>query len=118
VNTQTATSSEISALWAVAGMEDLMPATFAPSKEGLEMEVAKANCWMWRRYLGSRGTCLQIVTTEIQTFFDSLMRDLGLKAQRRRKGIFGILREYLTPYKSSDYQGIVQELLERVRKEK
>jgi dimethylaniline monooxygenase (N-oxide forming) len=117
-SSQTATCSELSALWAVAWMEDLMPPSFPPPTEDLEMEVAMVNCWMWRRYLSSRGIGLPIIATEIQTVFDSLMRDMGLRVQRRRKGILGILREYLTPYKAADYGGVVQELLERVRKER
>jgi dimethylaniline monooxygenase (N-oxide forming) len=117
-NAQTASCSELTALWAVAWMEDLMPPSFSTSKEDLEMDVARVNTWMWRRYLNSKALVEPNVAIEIQTFFDALMRDLGLRVHRRQKGIFGILREYLTPYRASDYHGVIQELLERVRKER
>ena len=95
-----------------------MPSNFPPPKKELESTVARFNCWMWRRYMSTRGNNYAIVALEIQAVFDTLMRDMGLKVQRKRKGIFGIFREYFNPYKAANYHGIVEELLERARKEK
>lgn len=59
---------------------------------------------------------------EIQDFMDLLVSDLGLeptrkKAARRKKGqvlgIRGALKEWLWPYSGGDYNGLVQEYIER-----
>ncbi|KAI9730724.1 MAG: hypothetical protein M1834_005693 [Cirrosporium novae-zelandiae] len=106
--TQTAQLAELSALWAVTWMEGLMK---VPSKEESEKQIAEFNAWMERRYL-SNVRAKPLITTEMQTHFDRLVEDLGLPVARKRKGIFGWFKEYFVPYRSEDYRGIVDELLE------
>jgi len=112
---QTAQVAELGALWAVAYMEDLFPKPL-PSNSEIEKNVADINAWVYRRHL-SKGRIEPIIDAESQTLFDTLMRDLGLKSARKRKGWLGWLKEWVLPYKSSDYRGVVGELLGS-RKEK
>ena len=112
---QTSFCDELQSLWAIAWMEGLLPCQL-PSEREMEGEVAKVNAWMARRY-GARGARDPEIILEIQTFFDVLMQDLGLKVSRRNKGRSGGLREWLTPYEAADYRGIVEEFLAKVRVE-
>ena len=57
----------------------------------MEDEVAKVNAWMARRY-GPRGAKDPEIILEVKSFLDVLMRDMGLKVERKRGGILGILR--------------------------
>jgi dimethylaniline monooxygenase (N-oxide forming) len=108
-NSQTSICSEILALWAVAWMEDLLPKPL-PTETQMEMDVATVNAWMIRRY-GARGRQDPEIILEVQTFLDTLMQDLGLGVQRKNKGFFGPLVEWVVPYEGSDYRGMVEEFL-------
>jgi hypothetical protein len=65
---------------------------------------------------------------EIQDFTDLLMKDLGLRPDRKRfaaekddnTGIFGLrgwYQEWFGVYKAQDYQGVVEEYLHKVSSE-
>jgi dimethylaniline monooxygenase (N-oxide forming) len=112
-NSQTSICSEILALWAVAWMEDLLPKPL-PTETQMEIDVAMVNAWMTRRY-GARGRQDPEIILEVQTFFDTLMEDLGLRVQRKNKGFFGPLVELVVPYEGSDYGGMVEEFLAQVK---
>ena len=114
-NGQTAFCSELLALWAVAWMEDLLMMP-TPSQTDMEQDVARVNAWRTLRY-GARGKRDPEIILEVQTLFDLLMKDLGLRPDRKQKGhrIWGGLREWVMPYRASDYAGIVQEFLSQVR---
>ena len=112
-SSQTSFASELSALWAVAWMEDIFPNSL-PTKAQMEKDVAKVNAWMARRH-GPRGRRNPEIILEIQTFFDVLMEDLGLRVKRKQKSLFGPLAEWLIPYQASDYNGVVEEFLSKAR---
>ena len=114
--------AELSALWAVAWMERLYTPMIEESdrvtkKNKIENEVALVNSFLRHRYLSSAKRPPAFIA-EAQTVFDTLMRDLGLRVDRRREthGFWGSLREYLTPYECSDYSGVVEELLAKHKK--
>jgi hypothetical protein len=54
------------------------------------------------------------IVLEVQGFLDVLMRDLGLR-DKRKKGWLG-LKEWVVPYTSRDYRGVVREFLESVER--
>ena len=110
---QTALCAETLALWAVAHLEDIFPRPL-PTQNQMMEEVAKVNAWMARRY-GARGRKDPEIISEVQSFIDVLMTDLGLRVERKRRGLFGALREWLIPYVPSDYNGIVSEFLNQIR---
>ena len=90
-------------------MEGLLPKPL-PTETQMEMDVATVNAWMTRRY-GVRGRRDPEIILEVQTFLDTLMRDLGLRVQRKNKGFFGPLVEWVVPYDGSDYRGMIEEFL-------
>jgi dimethylaniline monooxygenase (N-oxide forming) len=110
---QTAVANELLSLWAVAWLEGLLPCKL-PSEEDMEREVARVNCWMARRY-GAPGARDPAIVLEVQGFFDVLMQDFGLEVKRKRGWLKG-LREWVVPYTSGDYKGVVDEFLERIGK--
>ena len=83
----------------------------------MEKEVAKVNAWMARRH-GRKGLQGPEIVLEIQTYFDALMKDMGLEIKSKRRDFFGILKEWLLPYQASDYSGIIEEYLANVQKRK
>jgi len=106
VNTMTSILSEVSALWGIAWMEGLLDMSHGiPPKEDMDYEIAKLNAWCARRYL-SRGETKPLVAAESQDIIDLWMKDLGLEVHRR-----SFLADSILPYKSQDYKGIVQEVL-------
>jgi dimethylaniline monooxygenase (N-oxide forming) len=84
-----------------------------PTEAQMEADVAKVNDWMARRY-GARGRGDPEIVLEVQTFLDELMKDLGLRVQRKNRGFFGPLVEWFVPYEPSDYKGIIEEFLAKV----
>lgn len=111
---QTCIFNEVAALWAVAWLEDLVDLGVPADRAQLDYEVARVNAWSERRYLG-RGHGRPVAGGEIQLVVDLLMMDLGLRV--KRKGGLGIMDTFV-PYRSQDYLGIVDEVLERSRREK
>ncbi len=77
----------------------------------MEREIARVNAWMARRY-GARGAKDPEIVLEVQRFPDVLLRDLEIETRRTR----GTFREWLTPYVVTDYEGVVEEFLERSKK--
>lgn len=99
LNTAVPTYAEVSSLWGVAYLENL---PFSPSATAtlsslpqMEQDIGLINAWGWVRYR-TRAFDYLDGSVEIQNFMDSLVRDLGLKAMRkkevqRKKGqIFGL----------------------------
>lgn len=82
--------------------------------------MALVNAFMNRRYL-SRGRVEPGFAMEIQTMFDTLMTYLGLEVQRKmiyKKGLFGgWISEFFDPYENQEYRGVIEELLNRRKKE-
>ena len=90
--------AEIQALWAVAYLSNRLT---LPSEQKMRGEVALATAWRKRRYLEYGYT----VIFEHLQYMSLLLRDLGLRDQRKRGG----WRELLVPYVSADFRGICEE---------
>ena len=123
-NNQVSTHAEISSLWAVAFLEGQLSedaAKMLNSKERMDMDVATMTTFMARRYLGRKE--VPNAAMEIQDYTDLMMRDLGLRTDRKRlnmpKTWFGYeawKAEWFEPYMPRDYRGVVKEFLQRVGK--
>lgn len=112
-SSQTSFCSELLSLWAVSWMEDIFPHPI-PTEQQMEQDVARVNAWMARRY-GARGRRDPEIILEIQSFFDVLMDDLGLRTNRKQVGVLGPLKEWMLPYRARDYEGFVGEFLAKRR---
>lgn len=106
ISIQTHILSEVSALWAVCWLENLVDLNIPSSKEDMDYEIAKVNAWSLRKNL----TLEPNAGSGIQHFIDLLMKEMGLKA--KRKGGLGV-RDTFSPYRSQDYLGIVDEILRK-----
>ncbi|RDW92195.1 hypothetical protein BP5796_01589 [Coleophoma crateriformis] len=126
VNAQVAMHAEVSALWAVAYMEDMLPdgaGGMLGDKQKMEVWTSEVNAWMRRRFRRA-GIVEPTADLEIQGFMNQMMRDMGLRADRRRGngtpegflGLRGFWREWFQPYRPGDYKGIVEEFLAIVQK--
>ncbi|KAH8667399.1 hypothetical protein BGZ60DRAFT_528702 [Tricladium varicosporioides] len=95
---QSFTVAEVQALWATAYLTGTME---LPKQEEMEHDVALTTAWRRRRYLGDGYTFIydQIPYTSM------LLRDMGINDLRKGGG----WRELLSPYRASDYKGILQE---------
>ena len=116
--------SELTSLWSVAWLEDLLPKNVLPkTKQEAEDSIELVNAWMRRRY-GMKGAKDPEIVLEIQTFLDVLCRDLGIEVERKKKGgsrrtgLYGWWdavksewTEVATPYIAADYQGVIEEFL-------
>jgi dimethylaniline monooxygenase (N-oxide forming) len=133
-NSQTAICSEITALYCVAYMEDLIPHSSLPkSRAEAEADVELKLAFARRRY-GVRGGRDPEVVLEVQSFLDQICRDLGVGIWRKRKrlglddgqegaarnkgvGLWASLKgwytEFCTPYFATDYNEVTEEFLER-----
>ncbi|KAL7925255.1 FAD/NAD(P)-binding domain-containing protein [Trichoderma austrokoningii] len=98
--------SEVSALWAICWLDNLVDLNISNSKYEMDYEIAKVNSWSLQKNL----TLEPRPGSGIQHFIDLLMKDMGLKA--KRKGRLGI-RDTFVPYRSQDYLGIVDEVLQK-----
>lgn len=119
-NNQVSTHAEISALWAVAYLtgklaEAPVGATL-DDRAGMDVDVAAMTTFMDRRYLGRKE--IPDAAMEIQDYVDLMMRDMGLRADRKRlggeDGWWGWKawrREWFSPYMPRDYVGVVGEFL-------
>lgn len=121
VNVQVAIQSELCALWGIAWMEDLHPPSSplnTMSITQLEQEIALENAWWDRRYPVATPRHGPGLFTEIVTFWDTLMGDLGLRADRlaAQEGRFGWLKEWFTPYMAPLYKDAWRELLANSKK--
>jgi dimethylaniline monooxygenase (N-oxide forming) len=122
-NAQTPMFAEVSALWGIAYLEGLLETGSCEGRlgnlDGMNEDVAIVNAYMRKRYRGKGKFSIPIAPTEIQTFVDKLVSDLGLRTDRKVKnssnrGWFGIkawIEEWFTPYLPVDYRGIIDEFL-------
>lgn len=126
INTNVPTYAEVSALWGVAYLEDL---PFAPATKEvisnvtvMEEDISLVNAWLYLRFR-DRSAVYPDGSVEIQDFTDLLMKDLGLRADRKRLavekdgkwgwfGVKGWAKEWFSPYRGLDYQGFVAEYKE------
>lgn len=102
--------SHIGAIWAIAWLQNLM--TIPKTQGELEQEVALANAFCERRYV-AKGRHQPLVLFEAQGLFDGMVRDLGLRVERRGGG----WREWVMPCVARDYLGLEAELVEKCRRE-
>ena len=126
-NNQVSTHAEISALWAVAYLQgklnDAPVGRMLEDQRKMDIDVASMTTFMERRYLGRKD--VPDAAMEIQDYVDLLIRDLGLRADRKRMkaapswfGYQAWKAEWFTPCRPSDYVGIVREFLDQVKDEK
>ncbi|KAL6798798.1 hypothetical protein J3E68DRAFT_449546 [Trichoderma sp. SZMC 28012] len=106
ISIQTHILSEVSALWAICWLENLVDLGISKNKEDIDYEIAKVNAFSFRKNLSQEPSA----GSGIQHFIDLLMKDMGLKP--KRKGGLGI-KDTFVPYRSQDYLGIVDEILRR-----
>ena len=81
----------------------------------MEKDISRLNAWQKLRFRDEGARYLD-GSVEIQNFIDELMGDLGLRWDRKRVGkgrLRGWVKEWVEPYKSSDYRGVVEEYLGR-----
>jgi dimethylaniline monooxygenase (N-oxide forming) len=123
INTAVPIYAEVSALWGVAYLEQL---PFAPSTskmlknvDEMETDISLVDTWGVLRFRDRAASYLD-GSVEIQNFTDLLVRDLGLRADRKRfkaektgkAGLFGLkawFKEWFYPYFGKDYSGLVEE---------
>ncbi|KAF3055374.1 Uncharacterized protein CFAM422_013152 [Trichoderma lentiforme] len=106
ISIQTHILSEVSALWAICWLENLVDLGVSKNKEDIDYEIAKVNAFSFRKNLSQEPSA----GSGIQHFIDLLIKDMGLKP--KRKGGLGI-KDTFVPYRSQDYLGIVDEILRR-----
>ncbi|KAL7928619.1 hypothetical protein V8C35DRAFT_228893 [Trichoderma chlorosporum] len=106
ISIQTHILSEVSALWAICWLENLVDLGVPESKEDIDYEIAKVNAFGLRKNLSQEPTA----GAGIQHFIDLMMKDMGLKT--KRKSGLGV-KDTFIPYRSQDYLGIVDEILQR-----
>ena len=120
-NNQVANHAEISGLWAVAYLEGKLAnrpvGSVLDDKLKMDTDVAEMTTFMARRYLGRKD--IPDAAMEIQDYTDVMMRDMGLRVDRKRlntpAGLFGLeawKAEWFRPYMPKDYRGVVQEFLD------
>ena len=98
--------------------------------DALNHDIARVNSWMAHRY-GYRSTREPAIIREIQTFLDTLIRDLGLPVYRKWSRVSRnqsrswfwrccptSLREWIEPYAASDYSGVVEDFLGQSKRRK
>ena len=123
INTAVPIYAEVSALWGVAYLENL---PFAPSTakmmkniDEMEKDISLVDTWGVLRFRDRAAAYLD-GSVEIQDFTDLLVKDLGLRADRKRfaaerdrkRGLFGLkawVSEWFYPYFGKDYNGLVEE---------
>ena len=128
-NGQVQLTSELVSLLAVAYLEDILPASTKSAFQDIETmnkDIALVDAFRRKRYLG--WTPYRNSTFESPEYDDQIMRDLGLRADRKRlgtpagwRGLFGLkawYREWFEPYFASDYKGFIQEFLAGVEERK
>ncbi|KAK0111257.1 monooxygenase [Cadophora gregata] len=96
--TQSFLVAEVQALWATAYLSGSLS---LPGDEKMRDEVALATAWRRRRYVGDGYTFIY----EQLPYMSMLIRDLGLNDLRKGGG----WREILSPYKSADFRGLLDE---------
>jgi dimethylaniline monooxygenase (N-oxide forming) len=122
-NTRVPILAEVSSLWGIAYLENLpfSPATsrLLSDLDGMEESISLLESWSLLRFRDKSAVHLDGAEF-IQDIIDVLMKDLGLRTDRKRleaerKGIWGWfgwgawVREWFSPYRGSDYRGLVEE---------
>ena len=85
----------------------------------MEKDISLVDIWGVLRFRDRAAAYLD-GSVEIQDFTDLLMKDLGLRADRKRlaaertgkRGVFGLRawgKEWFYPYFGKDYRGLVEE---------
>ncbi|KAE9368355.1 FAD/NAD(P)-binding domain-containing protein [Stipitochalara longipes BDJ] len=123
--------AEVSSLWGIAYLENLplIPQTkgMLESKEEMEREVSVMNNMGWLRFR-DRGMPYVDGGEVTQSFIDQLVRDLGLRSDRKvlagekegGRGLFGWRAwwsEWTDAYVGADYRGLVDEYRRKWRVE-
>jgi dimethylaniline monooxygenase (N-oxide forming) len=123
INTRVPILAEVSSLWGIAYLENL---PFSPTTSrllsdlhGMEENISLLESWSLLRFRDESAVHLDGAEF-IQDIIDILMKDLGLRSDRKRleaerKGIWRLfgwgawVREWFSSYRGSDYRGLVEE---------
>ncbi|MCJ1283792.1 hypothetical protein MMC26_003123 [Xylographa opegraphella] len=123
-NNQVSMHAEISALWAIAYLTGKLaqaPVGVLLDDAGkMNVDVAAMTTFMKKRYLGRKD--IPDAAMEIQDYVDLMMRDMGLRADRKSMkapptwlGYQAWKAEWFTPYLPRDYSGIIAEFRNRYK---
>lgn len=118
-------TSELSALWAIAYLENLMPPSTQVTlsdEEEMNRDIAHLDVFRRKRYLN--GFPFRVSVADAPEYDDALMRDLELRPDRKRMRMPGGWRvwfglkswwtEWFESYFAGDYAGFVEEFLDGV----
>ncbi|TID14199.1 hypothetical protein E6O75_ATG09278 [Venturia nashicola] len=93
---------EAQALWITAYFDGSLD---VPSKSDRDVEIAKTNAWIRRRYVCGRKVPFALV--DWLPYIDMLYRDLGINSYRKGNALL----EMFSFYRPSDFNGVVKEWL-------
>ncbi|KAH8698988.1 putative monooxygenase [Talaromyces proteolyticus] len=99
--------AELQALWGIAFMLGLID---VPEKDDMKVEIATWNAWTRKRYL-EQGRKHAYSIYDYLAYIDTLCQDLGINTRRKSNPI----SEMFTPYRPSDYDGLIKEFLQAQR---
>ncbi|KAJ4293185.1 hypothetical protein N0V90_008467 [Kalmusia sp. IMI 367209] len=94
---------EVQALWGIAWMLGMID---VPPREEMDKEIAVWNAWTAKRY-GDMGKRHAYSIYDYLAYIDTLCSELGIRTKRKSNPI----SEMFTPYKPSDYNGLIDEFL-------
>ncbi|TAQ86979.1 hypothetical protein B7494_g4682 [Chlorociboria aeruginascens] len=107
---QTPLVSEMQSFWAILYMLGRIE---LPSPKEMKTEIAEWNAWTRKRYI-SQGQKFPYSLYDFLPYVDTLCKDLGIDS--RRKSNF--LSEIFAPYKPEDFNGFIDEYLQKVELDK
>ncbi|KAI2609238.1 FAD/NAD(P)-binding domain-containing protein [Hypoxylon sp. NC1633] len=102
---QTPLLAEVQSLWAILY---LLGEVEVPDASAMATEVALWNAWTRKRYL-NQGQKFPYSLYDFLPYIDSIFGDLGLVSHRKSN----MVAELLSPYKAEDFNGFVDEYLEK-----
>ncbi|KAI1370876.1 FAD/NAD(P)-binding domain-containing protein [Hypoxylon crocopeplum] len=102
---QTPLVAEVQSLWAILY---LLGEIDVPDVQAMATEVALWNAWTRKRYLG-QGQKFPYSLYDFLPYIDSIFGDLGLVSRRKSNPV----SEILSPYHPHDFNGFVDEYLEK-----
>jgi dimethylaniline monooxygenase (N-oxide forming) len=123
INTNVPIYAEVSSLWGIAYLENLpfspLTSYMLSDERAMNEDISLLEEWNVLRFRDKAAKYLD-GSIEIQSFTDLLMKDMGLRSDRKKwaaerggkRGIFGLrtwVKEWFTPYRGMDYRGMVEE---------
>ena len=107
----TSACTAVQALW-ISAFFDGKVQRIARTKEDVANEVLLHTQWGRWRYPCGYGLVLPDLPFDCVPYHDLLLNDLGIRAQRKS----GLLAELFEPYAPSDYDGLLEEWMTKIRR--